>query len=180
MFDINTLFAAAIEQAIAAAIAPFEARLAALEAKSETETARIVSLLDVESPQFVEAVENIAERVARDEVEEHTSNYDHDQYDDYDRRIDSLGDPEDVVRDELRTALHCVQLLIAFKGNIMNLYYVTAYHCKNNEWWRFAVSAADSDAAVAKFKDGYSDTRFTRVNAVYVCPVEVDVFTELT
>lgn len=60
----------------------------------------------------------------------------------------------------------------------MNLYYLTAYHWKNNEWWRFAVSAADEAAAIAKFRGGYDD-RFTQVNAKYICPVADDVFQEL-
>jgi hypothetical protein len=55
---------------------------------------------------------------------------------------------------------------------------VTAYHYRNNEWWRFAVSAETGDAAIAKFKDGY-DERFTRINAQYICTTTDDVCQEL-
>lgn len=61
----------------------------------------------------------------------------------------------------------------------MNLYYVTAYHFKNNEWWRFLVSAKTDEEAVAKFKEGYNDERFTRINARHICPVNADIFEEL-
>jgi hypothetical protein len=60
----------------------------------------------------------------------------------------------------------------------MNLYFVTAYHWKANEWWRFAISAETDDAAIAKFKDGYDD-KFSRINAAYVCTTSDDVFKEL-
>jgi hypothetical protein len=105
MIDINTLLAAAIKAAIIDALAPFEARLAALEAKSDADTAGIVGLLDVTSPSFVEAVENIAGRIAEEKLDDHTNHYDHDEYDRVVNKVDSLDDVEDTVRDELRSAL---------------------------------------------------------------------------
>lgn len=86
MIDVNAMLNTAISTAITtqlgetlksidAVLAAQAARIAQLEAKSDTDTARIVSLLDTASPEFVEAVEAIAERVSRDAVEERTSNY---------------------------------------------------------------------------------------------------------
>ena len=61
----------------------------------------------------------------------------------------------------------------------MNLYYLTAYHWRSNEWWRFAISAQSGDEAVLKFTEGYSDDRFTRINAKFICTTADDVFQEL-
>ena len=60
-----------------------------------------------------------------------------------------------------------------------NLYYVAAYVHRSNEWWRFAISASDADAAAKKLKDEDGDTRFSQVRVQYICPVADDVFQEL-
>ena len=59
------------------------------------------------------------------------------------------------------------------------LYYVTAYHWANNEWWRFAVTAVTENDAVEKFAEGYSDVHFTRINATFVCTTTDEVFKKL-
>jgi hypothetical protein len=60
----------------------------------------------------------------------------------------------------------------------MNLYYLTAFHWKANEWWRFAISAQSGDEAVAKFKDGYDD-KFSRIGVKFICTTADDVFMEI-
>jgi hypothetical protein len=61
----------------------------------------------------------------------------------------------------------------------MNLYYVTAYHWENNEWWRFAITATSNEDAVQKLTGDFSDTKFTRTNARYICTTTANVFEEL-
>lgn len=59
------------------------------------------------------------------------------------------------------------------------LYYITAYHWKGNEWWRFAVSAPTEEAAIKEVTDGYSDVRFDRINATPLCTTTETVFKEV-
>ena len=107
--DFNSFFTtavnAAIAEAVAAALAPFEARLAALEAKSDADTAGIVSLLDVTSRQFIDAVEEIATRVAEDKCDDHTRTYEHDDYDEAVRKLDDLDDLDEKVTKALKEVL---------------------------------------------------------------------------
>jgi hypothetical protein len=60
----------------------------------------------------------------------------------------------------------------------MNLYYLTAYHWRSNEWWRFAISAQSVEEAFAKFNEGYDD-KFTRVSIKFICTTADDVFMEI-
>jgi hypothetical protein len=62
---------------------------------------------------------------------------------------------------------------------VNSLHYVTAYRHDANEWWRFAITAANPEAAAQRFRDGYSDMNFTRINAVFICETAADVFQEL-
>jgi len=62
---------------------------------------------------------------------------------------------------------------------MMNLYYINAYHSRNFEWWRFAVSAATADEAAERLRAEYSDMRLSRINAVMVCTTIDDVCMEL-
>ena len=123
MIDINALISQAISNAITTqlsetlksidtVLAAQAERIAALEHKDAVESAGIVSLLDTASPEFVDAVELIAERVVEDKLSDHTSNYDHDEYDRAVKRIDDMEDPDDtvryVLRDSLRSAIDSI------------------------------------------------------------------------
>lgn len=65
------------------------------------------------------------------------------------------------------------------------LFYVTAYHFANNEWWRFAITTPDSPydrhAAVIDLfhKEMDQEARFTRVGAQFICLTPDVVWREL-
>lgn len=127
MIDFNAILTAAFEQALR----PLVSRIEALEAKADAPETSILNMLDLTSPTFVSAVEaiasreavvaidnydmeelvreavsSVADRVAAEAIEEHTSNYDHDQYDAYDNKLDDIESRlEDMDEDALKTML---------------------------------------------------------------------------
>lgn len=58
-----------------------------------------------------------------------------------------------------------------------SLYYVSGYHWRNNEWWRFALTADNSDAACDQIKVGFPE--LSRISAKYICETPDEVFEEL-
>jgi hypothetical protein len=57
----------------------------------------------------------------------------------------------------------------------MYLYIITGYHWKTNQWYRFAVSAANAETAIQEVKDW----NLSQVNASYICATADDVFKEI-
>lgn len=58
-----------------------------------------------------------------------------------------------------------------------NLYYVCGYHWHNNEWWRFAVSAPDAEAARDMVRS--NEPKLNRVSALFICATPDDVYKEI-
>lgn len=57
------------------------------------------------------------------------------------------------------------------------LYYVTGYHWKNNQRWRFAVTAPTQEDAADKVAKEFES--LSEVAAVYVCTTPEQVFVDL-
>ncbi len=76
-FDLNSIFIAALTQAITQATAPLVARIATLEEQ-----------MIAKQDNIDERIKEIAEEVADAKMAEHTDEYDHDGYDRLEERID--------------------------------------------------------------------------------------------
>ena len=59
----------------------------------------------------------------------------------------------------------------------LNLYYVTGYHFKNNEWWRFVLTSQSETTAEREIIDHHS--QLSRVSARYICETNEEIFQEL-
>jgi hypothetical protein len=124
-FDINALFSAAILNAVNAATAPLLERIELLERSlvvadkaaqgNESDLSSRLALLEDKMDNISEAsdqrIKEIAEEVAEAAIYEHNDEYDHDEYDRFDDRVeekvnDAINDYdfEDKVRDIMRHA----------------------------------------------------------------------------
>jgi hypothetical protein len=89
MFDLNAIVSAALNAAVAEAIKPLVERIAALEnnpaiGTDTTLTNRVVALeqrMDNVIDASEKRIREIAEAAAEQVMEDHTSSYDHDDYD---------------------------------------------------------------------------------------------------
>lgn len=60
---------------------------------------------------------------------------------------------------------------------LRRLYYVVGYDRPANQWWRFVLTAEDSEAAVQAVEAEYD--RLSRVGAEYICQTPDEIFQEL-
>ena len=60
---------------------------------------------------------------------------------------------------------------------LRRLYYVVGYDRPANQWWRFVLTAENSDAAVQVVEAEYD--RLSRVGAEYICHTPDHIFQEL-
>jgi hypothetical protein len=124
-FDLNSIFIAALSQAITQATAPLVARIATLERSlavadkaaqgNESDLFSRVATLEeqmiAKQDSIDERIKEIADEVARDVLSEHSEEYDHDGYDRLEERIeDKVNDAieeydfDDKIKDVLNGA----------------------------------------------------------------------------
>lgn len=63
------------------------------------------------------------------------------------------------------------------EDDMNNLYYVTGYDARNNEWWRFSVTADTETGACGQVREHHEN--LTSIYATFVCTTTDDVFKEL-